>query len=191
MPLVMFPVPVVMLPMETLPVGVGRLGMYVSLRAKDIFSAICISYSKKVKSPKIIAGPLFGDPTVGHGQGSRLALSVIPSLSQPLRTDFQLVFKLIEFCHWLRMNSLTAQQFYFLFYLYDMCTHDEHVISPAPKGEPADLDPKLLAGLVQDVWDRFSNSTFILCNRQKNEREAIFCLQKMYWERKMGEIGKL
>ena len=56
---------------------------------------------------------------------------------------------------------------------------------------PADpLDARLLAGLVQDVWDKFFQLKESLLARQRHEAEALWLVQQELWKQRLNELGK-
>lgn len=52
------------------------------------------------------------------------------------------------------------------------------------------VDCKLLAGLVEDVWDRFQNARLIHSNRQRHEAETVWLMQRLQWKEKLQELGE-
>lgn len=53
------------------------------------------------------------------------------------------------------------------------------------------VDRRLLASLVQDVWDKFCNQRGVLLAREKHEAEALWLLQHQNWTDRLKEIGKM
>ena len=64
-----------------------------------------------------------------------------------------------------------------------------HHPSPTSKHPDPALDPRLLAGLVQDVWDKFYKLKLSLLTRQRHETEALWMVQLGQWVERLGELG--
>lgn len=52
------------------------------------------------------------------------------------------------------------------------------------------LDHRLLAGLVQDVWDKFREQRMSLLRRQRREAEATWMLQQEQWRERLSDLGR-
>lgn len=52
------------------------------------------------------------------------------------------------------------------------------------------LDHRLLAGLVQDVWDKFREQRMSLLRRQRREAEATWMLQQEQWRERLNDLGR-
>jgi len=52
------------------------------------------------------------------------------------------------------------------------------------------LDHRLLAGLVQDVWDKFREQRMLLSRRQRREAEATWMLQQEQWRERLNDLGR-
>lgn len=65
-----------------------------------------------------------------------------------------------------------------------------HLTSPTSKHSDATLDTRLLAGLVQDVWDKFYKLKLSVLSRQRHETEALWMVQLGQWVDRLGELGK-
>ena len=62
--------------------------------------------------------------------------------------------------------------------------------SNSSKSDPA-LDARLLAGLVQDVWDKFYELKLSLLSQQRHETEALWMVQLDQWMDRLAELGKI
>ena len=65
-----------------------------------------------------------------------------------------------------------------------------HLASPTSKHSDTTLDTRLLAGLVQDVWDKFYKLKLSLLSRQRHETEALWMVQLGPWVDRLGDLGK-
>ena len=52
------------------------------------------------------------------------------------------------------------------------------------------LDVRLLAGLIQDVWDKFFQLKESVQIRQRHETEALWLVQRELWKQRQSELGK-
>ena len=52
------------------------------------------------------------------------------------------------------------------------------------------VDGRLLAGLVQDVWDKCHQQKLSLLSRQKHEAEALLVVQRAQWIDHLTKTGK-
>ena len=56
---------------------------------------------------------------------------------------------------------------------------------------PADvLDVRLLALLIQDVWDKFFQLKESVQIRQRHEAEALWLVQQELWKQRQSELGE-
>ena len=53
------------------------------------------------------------------------------------------------------------------------------------------LDERLLASLVQDVWDKFCGQRRLLLDRQRHEAEAMWMLQHQQWTDRLKDLGEM
>ncbi len=66
-----------------------------------------------------------------------------------------------------------------------MC-HTPSILATPTREE--ELDVRLLSGLVQDVWDKFRQLKVSLVNRQRQEAEALWLLQREQWRSVGGDF---
>ena len=66
-----------------------------------------------------------------------------------------------------------------------MCTCI-HVFHSRPGG----VDDRLLASLVQDVWDKFCSQRTLMLTRQRHEAEAMWMLQHQQWTERLKDLGE-
>ena len=52
------------------------------------------------------------------------------------------------------------------------------------------LDVRLLAGLIQDVWDKFFQLKESVQIRQRHETEALWLVQRELWKQRQSELGE-
>ena len=55
---------------------------------------------------------------------------------------------------------------------------------------PGAVDDRLLASLVQDVWDKFCSQRTLMLTRQRHEAEAMWMLQNQQWTERLKDLGE-
>ena len=73
-----------------------------------------------------------------------------------------------------------------LIYMHSWCILSARVHSS--EGEQS-VDERLLASLVQDVWDKFCSQRSLLLTRQRHEAEAMWMLQHQQWTDRLRDLG--
>ena len=53
------------------------------------------------------------------------------------------------------------------------------------------VDVRLLAGLIQDVWDKFFQLKESMYVRQRHETEALWIVQRELWKQRQIELGEI
>ena len=55
---------------------------------------------------------------------------------------------------------------------------------------PGGVDDRLLASLVQDIWDKFCSQRTLMLTRQRHEAEAMWMLQHQQWTERLKDLGE-